>query len=267
MRKILSLILGLLWAVPVWGACQNLYNESAVTDGYFYNADFEWTENASTYTTDFMNVAQGTYVLSVNKKTNLSSPVNVRVNLFDANKVIKSQLVFSIDNGTTDLDIEISIPVDVSYVRASSNPTFVTFESFLPINCVNSCRNLADMTEQNIMVGKYVSAEGIISDSEYNFTYMTFIPVKPNTTYTLSFSSPLYFASVSEYSTASDGGFITRQTKYSTSTTEPFDLTDFTFTTGATTNYIRWGSNMYKSRAITLNDVLSLNYMFEEGDT
>ena len=131
----------------------------------------------------------------------------------------------------------------------------------------NPCRNLADMTEQNIMVGKYVSAEGIISDSENNFTYMTFIPVKPNTTYTLSFSSPLYFASVSEYSTASDGGFITRQTKYSTSITEPFDLTDFTFTTGATTNYIRWGSNMYKSRTITLSDVLSLNYMFEEGDT
>ena len=128
-------------------------------------------------------------------------------------------------------------------------------------------RNKANVIADNVAIGKYISAQGVLSDSEYNFTYMPYVPVKPNTTYTLSFSSPLYFASVSEYSSAEDAGFVIRQTKYSTSLNEPFDLTEFTFTTGATTNYVRFGSNMYKNQSLAIDDVLALNYMLAESAT
>ena len=128
-------------------------------------------------------------------------------------------------------------------------------------------RNKVNVIADNVVVGKYISAQGVLSDSEYNFTYMPYVPVKPNTTYTLSFSSPVYFSSVSEYSSAEDAGFVVRQTKYSTSTDAPFDLTVFTFTTGATTNYVRFGSNMYKNVSLTIDDVLALNYMLAESAT
>lgn len=127
--------------------------------------------------------------------------------------------------------------------------------------------NKINVITNNVVVGKYISAQGVLTDSEYNFTYMPYVPVKPNTTYTLSFSSPVYFSSVSEYSSAEDSGFVVRQTKYSTSLDAPFDLTEFTFTTGATTNYIRFGSNMYKNQSLTIDDVLALNYMLAESAT
>jgi len=128
-------------------------------------------------------------------------------------------------------------------------------------------RNKINVIADNVVVGKYISAQGVLSDSEYNFTYMPYVPVKPNTTYTLSFSSPVYFSSVSEYSSAEDAGFVIRQTKYSTSLDAPFDLTEFTFTTGATTNYVRFGLNMYRFQSLTIDDVLALNYMLAESAT
>lgn len=128
-------------------------------------------------------------------------------------------------------------------------------------------RNKANVIADNVVVGKYISAQGVLSDSENNFTYMPYVPVKPNTTYTLSLSSPVYFSSVSEYSSAEDAGFVVRQVKYSTSLDAPFDLTEFTFTTGATTNYVRFDSNMYKNQTLTIDDVLALNYMLAESAT
>lgn len=133
---------------------------------------------------------------------------------------------------------------------------------------VKCSKNMCDVKAENIDVGHYISAQGVVSVSEYNFTYIQYILVQPNTTYTLSFSSPVYFASISEYSTAEDSGFVKRNTYYSVNTgNPPFDLVQCTVTTGSTTNYIRWGSNMYKSTAITIEDVLAVNYMFEIGST
>ena len=129
-------------------------------------------------------------------------------------------------------------------------------------------KNMCDVKASNVVVGKYISAQGVLSDSDNNFTYIQYIPVKPNTTYTLSFSSPVYFASISEYNTAEDSGFIKRNTYYSVNTgNPPYDLVQCTVTTSSTTNYIRWDSNMYKSTAITIDDVLAVNYMFEIGST
>lgn len=128
-------------------------------------------------------------------------------------------------------------------------------------------RNKVNVIADNVAVGKYISATGVLTDSENNFTYMPYVPVKPNTTYTLTYSSPIYFGSVSEYSSAEDAGFVVRQTKTSTSLNEPFDLTEFTFTTGATTNYVRFGCNMYKNQSLTIDDVLALNYMLAESAT
>lgn len=127
--------------------------------------------------------------------------------------------------------------------------------------------NMTNVNANTVSVGYYISASGTVLESVNNFYCTPYIAVKPNTTYTLSFSSPLYFASISEYSSATDAGFIVRNTKTSTSLDAPFDLTEFTITTGATTNYIRWGSNMYKNQALTIDDVLALNYMLAESAT
>ena len=125
--------------------------------------------------------------------------------------------------------------------------------------------NMANMIADNLTIGYYISAQGVVSASEYNFIYNKYIPVKPNTTYTLSFSDILYFASISEYSTADDSGFIRRNTYSSGS--GPFIITSCTLTTGATTNYIRFGSNMYKDITLTNDIVLAVNYMLTQSDT
>ena len=119
--------------------------------------------------------------------------------------------------------------------------------------------NLANMIADNITVGYYISNTGVVTASDQNFIYNKYIPVKPNTTYTLSASSSLYFMSISEYSTAQDSGFIVRNA-YST------NVTSGTLTTGATTNYIRFGANISNS-TITLATVQSIDWMLTQSNT
>ena len=122
--------------------------------------------------------------------------------------------------------------------------------------------NLINMIPANITVGKYISAQGVVSDSVSNFIYNKYIPVKPNTKYTLSFNNELYFVTMSEYSSESDAGFIKR-TQGSTG-----GNTSLTITTGATTQYLRWGSNPYgNDNEVTLEQIQAINWMLTEGDT
>lgn len=120
--------------------------------------------------------------------------------------------------------------------------------------------NICDVNEQNISLGYYISAQGVVTADANNWIYQKFIPVKPNTTYTLSMSSAVYFVSISEYATAQDSGFIVRKTGGTGSNTQ------LTITTGATTNFIRFGTNIDRTE-ITLEEVIAINWMLNEGGT
>lgn len=150
----------------------------------------------------------------------------------------------------------------------SGTPTPTTPQDIISNNgAIKYSANMANVNAQTVLTGYYISAQGKVLQSTYNWFYQDFIPVKPNTTYTLSFSDGLYYVSIHEYSTANDSGFIRRNTKQTSTSSAPFDVTFMTITTSATTNYIRFGSNMYKNQVLTLDDVLSINWMLNKGNS
>lgn len=120
--------------------------------------------------------------------------------------------------------------------------------------------NMCNVNAQTASVGYYISTQGVVTADIYNWIYQDFIPVKPNTTYTLTMSSPVYYVSISEYSTADDSGFVVRKTGSTGSNTT------LTITTGLTTNYIRFGTNLNRT-AVTLDAVLAIDWMLNMGAT
>lgn len=120
--------------------------------------------------------------------------------------------------------------------------------------------NMANVNEQTALVGYYTSSSGVVTADIYNWMYQDFIPVKPNTTYTLTMSSPVYYVSIIEYSTASDSGFVIRKVGSTGSNTT------LTITTGATTNYVRFGTNINRT-VVTLERVLAINWMLNVGNS
>lgn len=120
--------------------------------------------------------------------------------------------------------------------------------------------NICNVNSQTALVGYYISSSGIVTADIYNWIYKDFIPVKPNTTYTLTMSTPVYYVSISEYSTASDSGFVIRKAGSTGSNTT------LTITTGANTNYVRFGTNVDRT-AVTLEEVLAINWMLNIGNT
>lgn len=120
--------------------------------------------------------------------------------------------------------------------------------------------NMADVNEQTALVGYYISAQGAVLPDSYNWVYKLFIPCKPNTTYTLSMSQSVYFVSISEYSAPENSGFVIRKTG-STGTN-----TSLTITTGANTNFLRFGANVDRA-PVPLEEVLGINWMLNLGGT
>lgn len=120
--------------------------------------------------------------------------------------------------------------------------------------------NMANVNEQTASIGYYINAQGAVLADQYNWFYQAFIPVKPNTAYTLSMSSPVYYVTISEYSTADDGGFIVRKAGSTGGNTS------LTITTGANTNYIRFGTNLNRV-AVSMDMVLAINWMLNIGGT
>jgi hypothetical protein len=135
-----------------------------------------------------------------------------------------------------------------------------------PVNIISNngaikySANMCNVNEQTALIGYYISASGVVTADANNWIYQDFIPVKPNTTYTLSISTPVYYVTISEYSTTDDSGFIRRNASGGG------ENTAFTITTGSTTNYVRFGANIYRGE-VTLNTVLAINWMLNVGDT
>lgn len=143
----------------------------------------------------------------------------------------------------------------------SGTPTPTNLQDIVCNNgAIKYSANICDVNAQTISLGYYISAQGVVTADANNWIYQAFIPVKPNTTYTLSMSSAVYYVSISEYSTADDSGFIVRKAG-STGTN-----TTLTITTGATTNFVRFGTNIDRTE-VTLEEVLAINWMLNEGGT
>ena len=135
-----------------------------------------------------------------------------------------------------------------------------------PINIVSNngaikySANICNVNEQTALIGYYISSSGVVTADANNWMYQDYIPVKPNTTYTLTMSSSVYYVTISEYSTADDSGFIIRKAGVSG------DNTTLTITTESTTNYIRFGTNIDRS-AVTLDRVLAIDWMLNQGNS
>ena len=121
--------------------------------------------------------------------------------------------------------------------------------------------NMANVNAQTALVGYYISASGVVTASLQNWIYQDYIPVEPNTTYTITMSSPVYFVSISEYSTADDSGFIVRDASGSGTHTQ------FTITTSANTHFVRFGANIDGSSSVTLESVLAINWQLNKGNS
>lgn len=125
---------------------------------------------------------------------------------------------------------------------------------------VKFSKNMANVNEQTVQLWYYISAQWVITADANNRIYKDFIPVQPNTTYTLSLSSSVYFVSISEYSTAQDSGFVVRKA-WST-----WSNTSLTITTGANTNFVRFWTNIDRTE-ITMEEVLAINRQLEIWST
>lgn len=143
----------------------------------------------------------------------------------------------------------------------SGTPTPTTPQDIVCNNGVlKYSANMCNVNEQTALIGYYISSSGVVTAEAYNWMYRAFIPVKPNTTYTLSMSSSVYYVSISEYSTADNSSFIVRKAGSTGSNTQ------LTITTSANTNFVRFGTNL-DSTEVTLEEVLAINWMLNEGGT
>jgi len=135
-----------------------------------------------------------------------------------------------------------------------------------PMNIVSNnwvlkfSKNMANVNTQTILLWYYISSSWVVTADANNRIYQEYIPCKPNTTYTLSFSSEVYYVTISEYSTTDDSGFIIRNAGTS------WWNTQLTITTSATTNYVRFWTNIDRTE-ITLEEVLAINWQLEQWDT
>ncbi len=104
----------------------NLYSADKATQGFYYNESLVWTAAATMETTDYLSVTPGN-TLYINFSS-VSSAVNVRVNWFNASKVIQSQDVISvrIAIGTA---YSLTVPSGAMYARISTAFASAPFDS------------------------------------------------------------------------------------------------------------------------------------------
>lgn len=125
---------------------------------------------------------------------------------------------------------------------------------------IKASKNMANVNEQTIQLWYYISSSWVITADANNRIYKEYIPVQPNTTYTLSLSSSVYFVSISEYSTAEDSWFVVRKA-WST-----WSNTQLTITTNSDTNFVRFWTNIDRTE-ITIEEVLAINRQLETWST
>jgi hypothetical protein len=124
--------------------------------------------------------------------------------------------------------------------------------------------NLLEVTDENIVVGKYINNNGEVTTSLPNLYFQRFVAVKASTAYTLSASETLNYANFMEYD--ANGGFIKR-TLYGSSSTAAGKVV--THTMGASTAFVIVGSNINATKypEVTKDNVKGIKWMFCEGSS
>lgn len=152
----------------------------------------------------------------------------------------------------------------LSYVKAfggteqNGTPTPDT-----PVDIVNNngvlkySKNLLDMSEENIVLGKYINNSGVVADSPANFYNSKYIPVVAGGTYTWSTSSSISYFSVMEY----DSNYVfKKRTLFSNAGTSG------SITLRSDAAFVLIGSNM-DITDITLDKIAAVDWQFEKGST
>ena len=120
-------------------------------------------------------------------------------------------------------------------------------------------KNLLDMSESNIILGKYINNSWGVAESSFNFYNSKYIPVKPSTTYTWSTSAIVSYLSIMEYN--SNKQFLKRTLFTNGATT----LSD-NITLRADTAYVLLWSNM-DSATVTYEKISAVDRQLEEWNT
>lgn len=167
--------------------------------------------------------------------------------------------------GNAKRDSIVSLIAD-GYCYQSSNPSPASPKSIScnkgTISYFTKGNNLLEVTDDNIIVGKYINNAGVVTTSLPNLYFQRFVSVKPSTAYTLSTSETLNYANFMEYD--SNGVFIKR-TLYGSSGTPAGKVV--THTMGASTAFVIVGSNVNGTKypEITKDDVKGIKWMFNMG--
>lgn len=99
----------------------NLIDTSKLTGGQYYDADGVLATSAGACLTDWMPVKAGeTYFYYADGISQASATVKQRINLFDANKVWKSQIVVTTPEASYTEDNATIVPAQDGYVRISA---------------------------------------------------------------------------------------------------------------------------------------------------
>lgn len=124
--------------------------------------------------------------------------------------------------------------------------------------------NLLEVTDANIVVGKYINNNGEVTTSLPNLYFQRFVAVKADTAYTLSTSEALNYANFMEYD--ADGVFIKR-TLYGSASAPAGKAV--THTMGASTAFVIVGSNINATKypEVTKDVVKGIKWMFNEGSS
>lgn len=98
---------------------QNLIDLNAVTDGYYYDSQGVYSALSNTRVTDYISVEAGQSITIYFKSLSTASNLNVRINIFNSNKVWQSQEVLQLLPNTG--DTKIITPTANGYIRVSGN--------------------------------------------------------------------------------------------------------------------------------------------------
>lgn len=117
--------------------------------------------------------------------------------------------------------------------------------------------NYLDMSDENIVLGKYIDNSGVPTSGASNFYNSKYIPVVGGETYTWSTSSSINYFSVMEYNSSKT---FTNRTLFSNAGTSG------SITLRSDTAYVLIGSNI-SGATVTIDMLKAINWQFERGST
>lgn len=148
---------GTVETIGVYG--ENLIDLSAVTDGYYYDPQGNYTSLSAARLTDYIPIEAGKDIKIYFKSLSSVSNLNVRINIFNSSKVWQSQEVLSLDplaDGTKTIT-----PADNGYIRVSGNYSGGAIVDWNTASITESSGSAT--AEMLLKVGDYTDVQEILS--------------------------------------------------------------------------------------------------------